>query len=286
MWWWECNLTHHLHCCSAFQACVSYFALYILEFYLENFYLSDSQVLHTLYPFSASASKAHLHATACHLLIKLWAQWVICLNFYWEEQGSLGLQRGCKWDAKRLRRSWQTYGGMWNSWRRSFTRRATSMLPRLQGMITPTFMSRNSRWNQFGMLPWQHMEQSNLSCLCLFHHWSTWWTIRTSIKMSIKMPIIATLTPGQHFVTMGLPFLILHLHCTLWFAITNKDYIQYTIPPLCPMFVTGLVSSSLLFPALLFSYIWDCNEGVTTRKGSTCGSGSRVLGSVRGPSLV
>jgi len=70
------------------------------------------------------------------------------------------------------------------------------------------------------------------------------------------------------------------------FRSPNKDYIQYTIPPLRPTFVTGLVSSSLSFPVRLFSRIWDRDEGVAMRKGGTCGSGLRVLGGVRGPGSV
>jgi hypothetical protein len=53
------------------------------------------------------------------------------------------------------------------------------------------------------------------------------------------------------------------------------------IPLLRPTFVTDLVSSSLLFPARLFSCIWDHDKGITMREGGTCGGGSRVLGSVR-----
>ena len=62
-------------------------SLYLPEFCLENLYLSDSQVLHTPYLFAASTLKAHPHATVCHPLIKAFALWVICLNFYWERQG-------------------------------------------------------------------------------------------------------------------------------------------------------------------------------------------------------
>jgi hypothetical protein len=62
------------------------------------------------------------------------------------------------------------------------------------------------------------------------------------------------------------------------FRSPNKDYIWYTIPPLRPTSMTGLVSSSLSFPARLFSRIWDRDEGVAMREGGTCGSGSRVPG--------
>ena len=66
----------------------------------------------------------------------------------------------------------------------------------------------------------------------------------------------------------------------------NTGYIRYTIPPLRPTFMTDLVSSSLSFPARLFSHIWDRDEGVAMREGSTCGSGLRVLGGVGGPGCV
>jgi hypothetical protein len=54
----------------------------------------------------------------------------------------------------------------------------------------------------------------------------------------------------------------------------NTSYIRYTIPPLRPTFVTDLVSSSLSFPARLFSRFFDRDEGVAMRDGGTCGSDS------------
>jgi hypothetical protein len=73
------------------------------------------------------------------------------------------------------------------------------------------------------------------------------------------------------------------------FRSPNTGYIQYTIPPLRPTFMTDLVSSSLSFPARLFSRFFDRDEGVAMREGGTCGSGSRVpgiSGGVGGPGSV
>ena len=69
----------------------------------------------------------------------------------------------------------------------------------------------------------------------------------------------------------------------------TTGYTRYTIPPLRPTFVTDFVSSSLSFPARLFSCFWDRDEGVATREGGTWVSGSRVpgiLGGVGGPGSV
>ena len=121
MWWQEHNSTHCLHCLSAFQACVPYFALHTFQnFIWKSFVYQILNSFHTKY--LLSKLKAHLHATVHNPLFKPWVQWVICWNFYWEGQGRLGLQMGCRWDAKKLRESWQTYRSMWSDWRRSFTR--------------------------------------------------------------------------------------------------------------------------------------------------------------------
>jgi hypothetical protein len=55
-------------------------------------------------------------------------------------------------------------------------------------------------------------------------------------------------------------------------------YVRYTIPPLRPTFVTDFMSSSLSFPARLFSRIFDRDKGVATREGGTWSSGLRVPG--------
>jgi hypothetical protein len=62
------------------------------------------------------------------------------------------------------------------------------------------------------------------------------------------------------------------------FRSPNTSYIQYIIPPLRPTFTTDLMSSSLSFPARLFSRIFHRDEGVAMRKGGTWSSGSRVPG--------
>jgi len=62
------------------------------------------------------------------------------------------------------------------------------------------------------------------------------------------------------------------------FRSPNTGYIRYIIPPLRPTLVTDFMSSSLSLPARLFSCIWDRDEGVATREGGTCVSGSRVPG--------
>jgi hypothetical protein len=62
------------------------------------------------------------------------------------------------------------------------------------------------------------------------------------------------------------------------FRSRNTGYTQYTIPPLRLMFATDLVSSSLSFPVRFFSRFFHRDEGVATREGGTCVSGSRVPG--------
>jgi hypothetical protein len=71
------------------------------------------------------------------------------------------------------------------------------------------------------------------------------------------------------------------------FHLQNTNRTRYIIPPLRP--VTDFVSSSLSFPARLFSRFWDRDEGVATREGGTWVSGLRVpgiLSGVRGPGSV
>jgi hypothetical protein len=71
------------------------------------------------------------------------------------------------------------------------------------------------------------------------------------------------------------------------FHLQNTNHTRYIIPPLRP--VTDFMSSSLSFPARLFSRFWDRDEGVATREGGTWVSGLRVpgiLGSVGGPGSV
>jgi hypothetical protein len=121
------------------------------------------------------------------------------------------------------------------------------------------------------------------------------------IRSSIPCPVVASAAP-----TLVAPPIcptntrvVSHLHSNPWGSISwrwghhfqshnctlqsnfhsqnsNSNCTQYIIPPLRPTLASKIVSSSLSFPAHLFSRFFDHNEGVTMREGGTWSSSSGV----------
>ena len=179
-------------------------------------------------------------------------------------QGRMGLQSGCKQDTQKLNGSWQTYRGMWSCWRRSFTRRATGMLPRLcrqEGTnVCEQGVEARPIWN---ITP--------AACR----------VVKSLVPALILQPIHSMITQEvnrgtNYWCSNPWSSISWRWHChfqsrthapQLDFSLRNTSYIQYTIPPLCPTFIPDLVSSSLSFPTHLFSRLWDHDEGIATREG-------------------
>ena len=239
---------------------------YLLEFHLEKFCLSDSQhSFHTKYPLSES--KAHLHATTHHPLVKPLAWWVICSIFYWEGWGKLGLLKGhqeverelveLRGHVKQLEDKLHKEG----NWRiakvKQVTQRREDNNVDKQGVDTRSIQNITPGVCRVvnspapapipppihSMNTWEVNWDTNNSCYCHFNPWgsiSQWW--------------------GHHLQS--------HIYASQSnFWSPNMGYIQYIIPLLCPTLVTDIMSSSLLLPACLFSCIWDCDKSVAMREG-------------------